>query len=807
VSIGSTGLAYANDESAITGTVTVPAGVSVEGLHIWYGTCTDPLATAWGYDKDVALDASGSFSIPVTPGASCYNLLVSTGEIFTSPWYGYQNLPVRVGGGVEPADRVIVTPPFEPLALAVDYAPMDVIIPDYRESEGTLWFSTWIGFSNNLTQVVRQGTEGRARFWGIQGASYFVSYTNSSDRWSYGTGVYYGQWRGGAAVDAIDWDTQEPDPSLPALEPCVLVIGQPCVMRLQEGISFSARVLTDGEPASDVSIGLLRVGQKGGLSIVNRQHNPKLLPDETVRFTGLVPGQRYGLIAVGKKHAPVGLNGPTSVSWWELEYTDVVDNLGEVFTDANSFVVSNPGGSRDWGTIPLAPGRAGRVRLAAADGSTINSVTVTGRRIGGGAAFSKRADSAIVGEVAQAEALAVPGVYCVYGTGSWGPAAPAVPNGPSGSSWATSTSLVVVEEGGIAQGPTSWAPLNTTSVAWPATVTVTGTPKAGVSLTAVGKGANNPWVSIQNAALDLTYGWTDGTRILGNGATYTPSSADVGKQLYAVVLASGRIYGEDGHLLSVLRPTCAWAATSGTVQPGEPSDPADTGNKPNPNPSGDNPIQDPGPATPGSTGPGSAYQPPSAAGVDAAELSAVSAAAAMAPGGATVSGSTAKAAVGKTLKAAPIPAAWAAAYRWYRDGKPIAGATGAAYKLSPKDAGSTVSLITTMTPPGGETRAVESANVTIAKVRPKVTISKVKGKPGKVKITVKVPGIAKPTGKIAVKFGKVGKTVALTPKSEGAVTVTVPAKAGKSALKVTATFKGNKQVEKGTSKTLKLPPR
>ncbi|MDR3202255.1 MAG: hypothetical protein LBT54_03885 [Bifidobacteriaceae bacterium] len=176
------------------------------------------------------------------------------------------------------------------------------------------------------------------------------------------------------------------------------------------------------------------------------------------------------------------------------------------------------------------------------------------------------------------------------------------------------------------------------------------------------------------------------------------------------------------------------------------------------------------------------------------------------PGATTVSitiGSSPTAKVGGTLAAAGLPAGWGASYQWLRNGKAIAGATGGAYKPTADDAGATLTLKVTASRAGFDTVTTTSKAVAIAKIAPKVKVKKLKS--GKLKVTVTAKGIAKPVGKVTVKFGqKYSKTYQITAKNSGVITKAVPKKVKSGAYKVTATFKGNTQVAKKTSSAVKV---
>jgi hypothetical protein len=164
--------------------------------------------------------------------------------------------------------------------------------------------------------------------------------------------------------------------------------------------------------------------------------------------------------------------------------------------------------------------------------------------------------------------------------------------------------------------------------------------------------------------------------------------------------------------------------------------------------------------------------------------------------------------VGSALSVGGVPAGWTATYQWYRNGKPIPGATNPTYKVTSADAGAKVSAIVTI-PELGQTRTLKAV---VVKLTPKVT-AKVKTATSKLAVTVKVGKPATATGKVkltltktvgkktvTVKWsGKSSKTVKLTKKSKGKITVALP-KLAKGKYQVTATFQGNAKAAKAAAK-------
>jgi hypothetical protein len=155
--------------------------------------------------------------------------------------------------------------------------------------------------------------------------------------------------------------------------------------------------------------------------------------------------------------------------------------------------------------------------------------------------------------------------------------------------------------------------------------------------------------------------------------------------------------------------------------------------------------------------------------------------------------------VGQSLAVRGLPAGWAAACQWLRNGKPIAGATGASYKLSAADAGSSVTVQVRATRAGYADLHATGQPVAVPKIAPKVTVKQLKG--GKVRVTVKAKGLPKPTGKVTVEFGKAKSvTYKLKAGAKGKLTKKIPAAVGAGKHKVTATYKGNAQIARATSK-------
>ncbi|MDR1294370.1 MAG: S8 family serine peptidase, partial [Bifidobacteriaceae bacterium] len=189
---------------------------------------------------------------------------------------------------------------------------------------------------------------------------------------------------------------------------------------------------------------------------------------------------------------------------------------------------------------------------------------------------------------------------------------------------------------------------------------------------------------------------------------------------------------------------------------------------------------------------------------------------------------------GGTLAVTP-PAGWPArsvAWQWTAAGTPVPGATSATYTL-PADApsGTLVGVAWTLTHRGlaasghvdalavvrgplsdssantpgpdagsGESPTVIPPGTAPIKATAKVTIVR-KGRV--VIVRVKAAGVAKPTGTVRVKFGKVTKNATLKAGGKGTVKVRAPKKV-RGKVKVTAVYRGSSAVKKGTSATKRM---
>lgn len=147
-------------------------------------------------------------------------------------------------------------------------------------------------------------------------------------------------------------------------------------------------------------------------------------------------------------------------------------------------------------------------------------------------------------------------------------------------------------------------------------------------------------------------------------------------------------------------------------------------------------------------------------------------------------------------------------YKWMRNGASISGATAATYKLTPADAGTSISVEVTAKA-GSASASATTAKVAVAKISSSVKASfdknaKKHAKKGKVKITVKASGVAAPTGTVNVYDGKkkVGSAKVTTSK-KGTVTVKLTKKLRKGKHKMKITYSGSTGVA-SSSRTLTL---
>jgi hypothetical protein len=140
--------------------------------------------------------------------------------------------------------------------------------------------------------------------------------------------------------------------------------------------------------------------------------------------------------------------------------------------------------------------------------------------------------------------------------------------------------------------------------------------------------------------------------------------------------------------------------------------------------------------------------------------------------------------VGGVVAVEGVPASWTVSgYQWLRAGVPIVGATGATYTLTGADAGKAISAQVTAAAAGQGPVVVAAGSFAVPKIVPTVSGKAVAktvaaGKQGKVRVTVKTPGLSVPTGQVVVRYGKAGsfksKAYVLKASGKGKVTVKLP---------------------------------
>ena len=149
-------------------------------------------------------------------------------------------------------------------------------------------------------------------------------------------------------------------------------------------------------------------------------------------------------------------------------------------------------------------------------------------------------------------------------------------------------------------------------------------------------------------------------------------------------------------------------------------------------------------------------------------------------------------------------------YRWRRDGVEIPGATGPAYTLTAADATREISVFFEGLRPGHLEGQVETAAVTVAKntsaTTAKLSSSKVKvGKVASMTVTVKVPGVASPLGKVSIKEGaKTLVTGTLKADKLGKVTIKLPKTLKKGKHTLVAVYAGTATVTGSKAKAVTL---
>ena len=151
--------------------------------------------------------------------------------------------------------------------------------------------------------------------------------------------------------------------------------------------------------------------------------------------------------------------------------------------------------------------------------------------------------------------------------------------------------------------------------------------------------------------------------------------------------------------------------------------------------------------------------------------------------------------VGKTLKVKAgtwKPAKVKLAYRWLRDGEPIAKATKTKYKLTKADAGRRITVAVTGSKSGYASVTKTSKAKSVARVKASISLSAPKklapGIASSATITVK-GALANPTGTVTVKAAGATLTVPVTAEDHGKVRVDLPAftKSGKQKVKAVFT--------------------
>ena len=149
------------------------------------------------------------------------------------------------------------------------------------------------------------------------------------------------------------------------------------------------------------------------------------------------------------------------------------------------------------------------------------------------------------------------------------------------------------------------------------------------------------------------------------------------------------------------------------------------------------------------------------------------------------------------------------AYQWLRNGRSIAGATSSSYRVAAADAAQKISVRVTATITGLLPGRSTSAALTVAKLS-STTTAALKSATisrrahGKVLVTVSVPGLSRPTGKLLVKQGtKTLKSVTLKVKNAGHKTIRLP-RLGKGKHKLKVVYQGSSTVKKSTSHTVAL---
>ncbi|MFO6453248.1 MULTISPECIES: hypothetical protein [unclassified Aeromicrobium] len=131
--------------------------------------------------------------------------------------------------------------------------------------------------------------------------------------------------------------------------------------------------------------------------------------------------------------------------------------------------------------------------------------------------------------------------------------------------------------------------------------------------------------------------------------------------------------------------------------------------------------------------------------------------------------------VGSTLTAGT--GSWSASashtFRWTRNGKAIAGATGRTHRLTAADAGSRVAVVVTATNVAGSTSAT-SVGRPVARATSRLSVSAKSSRKGRLKVTAKVASVGTRSGRVTVTVKVRGKTkIVRTTLSRGTRTLTI----------------------------------
>ncbi|GAA2233810.1 hypothetical protein GCM10010401_02070 [Rarobacter faecitabidus] len=140
-------------------------------------------------------------------------------------------------------------------------------------------------------------------------------------------------------------------------------------------------------------------------------------------------------------------------------------------------------------------------------------------------------------------------------------------------------------------------------------------------------------------------------------------------------------------------------------------------------------------------------------------------------------------------------------YQWLRAGKPIAGATGAAYTLKNADAGKLVRVRVSATKPGYASGNAQSAPRRGAKALTKVTVKRSAARAGArhtIRVRIATAATKRPAGKLRVRIGNRLISVKVRAKDRGRVTVVSRATAGRA--RVTAKFTPAKKLARYTTR-------